>query len=166
MASKKQPQKKVPVDFVHCVWGLVCSMSSIDQERNNISLFNVIDQINPPQAFFIDQEKMNKPIIFPVSHEVVLNWRRVLDLSIDESEILADFKVNVIDPNGKVLQETTAPLYFQKNVKMTRARIAMGGFALTTPGNYVYRVEIKQPHKTNFVKVCEIPFFANDPAVS
>ena len=147
-------QKEVQVS---CVWGLLCSLSSIDSERNNISLFNVIDQINIPQQAFTQ----NTPFIIDFSPELVLLWRRILPVELCDFDIGIDTKISLVDPQGKVLQEKLLPVFFKKGMRNTRARVHINGLTLTVPGDYSYHVEVVQPGATTFTKALEIPFFVH-----
>ncbi|OGI67531.1 hypothetical protein A3A05_00135 [Candidatus Nomurabacteria bacterium RIFCSPLOWO2_01_FULL_41_12] len=155
--GKDYKTKKFEIEYAKCVWGLLCSLSSVDQERNNISLFNVVEQINIPIEFFVQQKKENKNLVFPFSYEVVLCWRRTLDIGISNEEILADFKIKVVDPSGKILQEILSPLKFPKGIKRLRSRLVMQGMLASMAGDYAYHVEIKLPNQNDFEKVLEIP---------
>ena len=93
--SDKQQRDTSPV---RCVWGLLCSMSSIDQQRNNISLFNVIDELHLPADAFKANEK--RRILF--EHEIVTLWRKTMDTEIDDRTLRFDIGVSLFDPNGAV----------------------------------------------------------------
>src|SRR3989344_355971 len=110
--AKKKVKTRQPVDHIKGVWGVLCSMSSVDQQRNNISLFNVIEQFNLPVAFFEQQKKLKKTLVFPLPFEIVVCWRRVLNIGISDEEIASDIKIKTIDPGGGVLQEMLVPLRF------------------------------------------------------
>jgi hypothetical protein len=157
MNNKSKVDRK-PIDQIKCVWGLLCSLSSNDQERNNISLFNVIDQFNLPAGFFDQQEKEKKPLLVPLQHEMVIHWRRTLDIGIIDDEIFSDFKVKTIDPAGIILQEILNPLNFPKGIKILRSRLDIPGVLATTAGSYIHQIEIKLPNQSEFKKVLEIPF--------
>ncbi len=156
--KKEDKKTKTPIEHVQCVWGLLCSLSSIDQERNNISLFNVIEQFNLPKDFFVQQEKEKKPLLFINPYEIVSCWRRTLDLGISDEEILADSKIKTIDPTGKVLQEALIPLKFPRGIKRLRSRFVMQGIMASVVGDYIHQIEIKLPNQEDFKKVLEIPF--------
>ena len=143
---------------VRCVWGLLCSLSSIDQERNNISLFNVIDQINLPQAAFAQQAKSKKPLVIPFSYEIVLHWRRAVNLEALNDELGFDFRAKLIDPKGVVLGETLVTGRLEKNIVRSRFRIKTNGLLVTVPGDYLYVIEVKKDDSEEFGSVFEIPF--------
>jgi len=90
--AKKKVKTRQPVDHIKGVWGVLCSMSSVDQQRNNISLFNVIEQFNLPVAFFEQQKKLKKTLVFPLPFEIVVCWRRVLNIGISDEEIVSEIK--------------------------------------------------------------------------
>ena len=156
--KNEERKSKIQIEHARCVWGLLCSLSSIDQERNNISLFNVIEQFNLPQSFFIRQEREKEILPFPIPHEIVLCWRRTLDISISDEEILMDSKIKTIDSTGKILQEALIPLKFPNGIKRLYSRYLMQGITASVVGDYIHQIELKLSNQENFKKVLEIPF--------
>ena len=98
--SNKIKKKKVKIDHIKCVWGLLCSLSSIDQKTNNISLFNIIEQLNLPLAYFEQQKKEKRSLILPMPYEVILYWRRTLNTDIQSKEIAIDLKLKTLVLTG------------------------------------------------------------------
>lgn len=156
--NKKKNSKKIEIEHIQCVWGLMCSSLSIDETTHNLSIFNIIEQLNIPSKFFDEQEKQEKPLIFPFINELVLFWKRTLNTNISNEEILTDIKIKIIDPLGNPIQETLAPIKFQRGIKRMRFRIGMSGIALTVPGDYVHQIELKTNDGESFKKVLEVPF--------
>jgi len=150
---KQKIIKRIPL--VWCPWGLICGLSSIDQEVNSISLFNVIDQINVSKKDFLKQDNGN---IIKFNHEVVVLWKRILNLDVDNDEFSVDIKLKLLDPFGVVLQEILTPLNFEKNKRNMRFRFKLDSIIVTDPGDYVYRIEVQQSNKERFKKEYEIPF--------
>jgi hypothetical protein len=153
---KKHKVRAIPA-HLKCVWGLICSMSAIDQQKNNISLFNVIDQLNIPKTEFEKLTSQNDGMLLPIPHELVLLWRRALELQFCDEELKTDIKLSLIDPRGKIISETLTPLHFPARKRSMRFRMQVGAFKITTKGDYVYRVEVVQPNTTIFTKVLEVP---------
>ena len=154
MKKTKRETRNIPL--VRCVWGLICGMASIDKDNNNISLFNVIDQINLPKKIFLADNKDRK-ILF--NHEVVVLLRRVLDIEVDSSEFNIDIKLKLVSPSSSILQEILTPLIFQKNKKNMHFRFNINGLMVTESGDYCYIMEVQRSEgKDNFDKVFEIPF--------
>lgn len=151
---KKQVAKKVNAEHVNFLWGLICSLSSIDQQRNNISLFNVISQLNVPKEAFQKSEKF----LFPLPHELVIVFRRALESKLCTNKVIIDVKVSLIDPKGSVLSELLIPIVFEIGKRTMRFRFQLPGFQLTNSGDYVYRIEVRQPDAKNFIAMNEVPF--------
>jgi hypothetical protein len=152
------PNTTVKILPIQCVWGLLCSLSSIDQERNNISLFNIIDQLNIPAKFLADSALAEKPAFFHVPHEIILLWMRTLNTAISAEVVSTTCRLSLIDPRGKELQQTMAPLNLDRNIRRMRFRMRTHGLNITVPGDYIYRVEVRDLRGTNYNKVLEVPF--------
>lgn len=146
MGSKKRTS-------VHCVWALACSMSSTDQRKNNISLFNVIDELTIPSLAFGEGAR---PI--PLEHEIVSHWRRVLDTRVDDREMLIDVAFELVDPGEVVVQRLIAQLVFPPGKRRMRLCVGSNAFFITNPGDYTYRISCKSIDEEEFNKVYEIPF--------
>lgn len=127
--------KKVGVLPIECVWGVVCSLSSIDRERNNVSLFNIVEQFNIPKQFFGSKEKTT---VAPINHEIVTFWRKIIN--IDDREMIIDFEISWVDPTGKSLAKFVSPLKCDAKNRRTRFKIQVAGLPLTVPGDYVYKI--------------------------
>lgn len=144
---------KPEIAHVHCVRGLICSLSSVDQERNNISLFNVIEQISVSKDFFLEQVKHSKNgnhLLFPIQIEIVLLLRRVLQLAISEGEISTDLKLTLIDPRGQNVQTLILPVLLKKDKRRAHVRIKIDSLPFTVPGDYFYKVEVRVVGKNDF----------------
>jgi len=156
--GKRKEKKKAEIDPIRCVWGLLCSLSSIDQEKNNISLFNVIEQVNLPKEAFSQQLKEKKPLSIPFSYEIILLWRRTLNIKISDEEIATDIKINITDPSNKVIQELIVPLQFPKGKSSLRYRVNIPVLTFTTTGDYTHQIELRLSNSGDFKKIIEIPF--------
>jgi len=155
MGEKKD--KKTLQGQIQFVWGHICSLSSIDQERNNISLFNVIEQINVPADALEMNKKENKPVLFPLQHEILLLFRRAIDPALTQEQFTSvDMKVSLVDPLGAQLVENLIPMKFP-NSKRYRYRLQNPGFLITKPGDYVYRIQLREQHQESFGQPHEIP---------
>ena len=158
MKDQKKIKPKKKFGDVQFIWGMLCSISSIDQEKNNISLFSVLEQFNLPEQFFIESNKQrDTPVLFPIPYEIVLSLRRTLSIQISGEEIPLDLKIKNIDSSGKSIQELLFQISFPKDLKRLRIRIPVPGVIVTNPGDYSYQIEVKTSHDVDFRKVLEIP---------
>ena len=112
------------------MWGLLCSMSAIDQQQNNISLFNIIDQLNIPRGEFEKVTHEKNTLLLPISHELVLLWRRMLDTDLSSEPIRTELKLSLIDPKGKVLNELLTTLEIPSQKRSVRFRIQNNFFTV------------------------------------
>jgi hypothetical protein len=158
MAKIITSKKRIQLEPIQCQWGMLCSSSSIDQERNNVSLFHIIDQLNIPEVAFTQQKKEKKPIGIPYPLELVVCWRRTLDVKISDEELSTDCKIKFIDSRGEMIQEILSQITIPKGMKLLRLRFQMKGFMITEPGQYCFQIEIKLPLKDEFKNVLEIPY--------
>jgi hypothetical protein len=152
--KKRVTDRSGQIDFV---WGHICSLSSIDQERNNISLFNVIDQLTIPAEAFGMYTSNNKPVLIQIEHELIFLLRRAIDPAILGGETIpVDLKVSLLDPRGTALIENLLSFNFPP-ARRFRQRIKFPGFFITEPGDYVYKVEMREHDHVSFNKSCQIP---------
>jgi hypothetical protein len=153
---KVKKQKHIP-DRVDALWGLVCSMSSVDHKRNNISLFNVIDQLSIPKSIIESAETL--PLSINVEHELVIVWRRVMPHYLCTNALRLDVKISNIDPAGKVLSEILTQIDFSPKLKIIRMQVQNQFFHITNEGDYIYRIEAVQNGTTDFEQMLDIPYF-------
>lgn len=155
MSKSKVENKK---SSIRVMWGVVCSLSSIDQQKNNISLFNVITQLNVPKSDF---EKVkqggHKGLTIVTPHEVVVMFRRIFAQGVGSDELNIDVKVSFVDPNGQTIGEVLAPIKFLPNVKTHGHRINFNNFTIHGEGDYEYRVSIMERGEKDFTEIYAIP---------
>lgn len=151
MKSKKHTNIRV-------MWGLVCSLSSIDQEKNNISLFNVINQVNVSATDFEKAKSGgHKGLIIPISHELVIMFRRMVVTGLENNELKADLKVSFVNPQGETIGEVLSVVNFVPNAKHHGQRINFASFTIQSEGEYEYRVSILEKGYSDFVDLYSIP---------
>jgi hypothetical protein len=115
------------------VWSVVCGRSSTDRETNNISLFDVIEQLNVLGPLPEPAARVALPIPF----EVVSLWSRSNpDLAIESRG-----RVKMIAPNGDQAFVQEFPINLNENPRM-RTQLRSVGFPLLGTGRYIFTVEI------------------------
>lgn len=159
MNKSRSVEKPFPLIPGYCVWGLICSLSSLDQQKNNLSLFNVIDQFHIPKSAFSEDQSA---IALPIPHEIVTLWRRRLDSKIDDRDIDLDISVELIDPQGKSIQQIFTKLEIKQGLRLNRFRIQTNALFVTVPGDYTYKVGCKKLEEGSFKKEFEIPFLVTE----
>lgn len=143
--------------IVRSVWGLLCSGSSIDQEVNNLSLFNIIDQISLPQSEFNKLTPETTQINANLPHEIILVWRTVMAQGLNDG-ISTRLKVDLVNFDGTILATHLMPMQIPAGKRRFRFRIRIGEIVVTKPGDYCYKIYLQQNPESDFTLAEEIPF--------
>ncbi|HVZ75856.1 MAG TPA: hypothetical protein VG934_01130 [Candidatus Paceibacterota bacterium] len=138
------------------VWSVLCEKSTIDSDSNNITLFNITEQINIPKAISVHvgeapETDQNPQGIF-FNRELVTLWRR--DTGAELESFGFDAKIELIDPKGKLLQTMEFSPEFQ-HFRRLRTRINWQILPTTLAGEYLFRVLIRDGK--DFEMVSEVP---------
>jgi len=138
---------------VEHVWTVLCRFSVVDQQRNNISLIEIIEQLSAVGKVESDAEIQGLP--FPV--ELVSLWTRT-DLAIPEE---GRARVRILSPEQEVLNQDESHEYPIDLTQFHRFR-AMGKFdVLPYVGNGVYYfiVEYWNEQDDSWLKVASVPLY-------
>lgn len=128
----------------------ICNSASVDAESNNLSLFNIIEEITMQDTNPIDL-KQKKSINLPF--ELISVWRKL-----DESkEVSSDLKIVFYDPNNNLMQEIGYKLEIKNPHQRMRIRIKGNGLNVTRQGNYYFSILIK--NNEEFEEVARVPVF-------
>ena len=139
-------------NIVELVWAVPCSLSSTDQERNNVSLFNVIEQLTIKNTDLAVADKDGKRKM-NFSFEFLTLWRKLMD----EKSVIVDTEINWEDPNEKTLRKVAYPLEIKKEFQRIRLRTALQGIEITGAGYYHLVVRLRQPGESEFSVAARVP---------
>lgn len=149
---------KDKINKVGLFWAMVCGSSSVDQNTNNLSLFNVFEEItvNNLSAQIPQGQQQIKPgdtiaVLFP--HEVITVWSRD-DVN---QEARAEMKVEFIDPSGKVLFSNNPAILFEDKKQRMRIIMKINGMQITKPGLYRYVISLKTLADASAKEVATLP---------
>jgi hypothetical protein len=132
------------------LWSILCAGSSLDKESNNLTLYNVIEQLTISRPKTVAE---NTPIQLPLYMELITTWKKIFPEDFVESEI----KIDIVAPNGKILSEINYNFEIPKDKQRHRQITKMSGFAVTDAGEYLFRIHARETKKDNFVSVGEVP---------
>ena len=135
------------------IWSLVCTNTAVDKISNNISLFNVIEQLNIP-IIKEDLVKIGqKAISIPINFEIV-NQFEILS-KVNNFEVRLDF----LDPAGVCLMKTEHELEIpnNSNTKNIRFIVKISKIKITSSGKYYISVSVREPDEKEFEEVYKIP---------
>lgn len=136
-------------------WSILCQRSIIDQRSNNISLIDVLEQLNinvsPEQV----AKESEEGIVIPINFDIVSLWTKD-----GEENKVANFEVVVEfdDPRGKELKSFTKSIEVAQNYQRMRTQMRIERLQIFESGIHMVRVSIKegkQEKKTQIV--AELP---------
>ncbi len=127
------------------VWTVVCASSVIDQDSNQVSIQNVIDQIN-----IADEPKPEAVVAMPF--EVVTLWARS-DFN-EPSRGCA--RLSLLSPTAEVFKTVESKVDLSKFERL-RDRRRFPGFRVKEPGRYTFRLELQNEGEDTWREVASIP---------
>lgn len=133
------------------IWSILCTKSVIDKASNNVSLFEIIEEIHlPPEIREVEQKNIEAIAAMPF--DWVTLWVRS---KVDEPES-GNVKDMIVSPSGKIIvvKEYGVELYKHKRSRITR-RIPMPPSNKT--GVYGFRTYVKDERRNIWRKVAEVP---------
>ena len=125
--------------MVKFTWGNICSSSSIDVNSNNISLFNIIEQVN-----------LLPDVVFPVTAQnpiqLIFSLRR-------ENELLEnknfDVRIDLVGPNEIVIESFPLTITFEKDKNKMRGVVEVMNLKMSSSG--VHRFVIVEVDTSNIL---------------
>jgi len=139
------------------IWSVLCQNSIIDKDTNLFSLNNCIEEL----SIDIDRSKMPEPqkdkIVIPIEFNIVNFW--IDDDTTKERKFFVE--IDLIDPDNKTLNTTSAEYIMKKGVKRFRNRIKAQGLSITKDGRYWFKIKMKEKKKDKFKEVGELPLDIN-----
>ncbi len=131
--------------MIHHVWTVLCSRSVIDSERNNISLLDVIEQINvvgpaPPPGNVLLQS------------ELVSLWAR----SDPKTPANSEGRIRLIGPDGKQLTQSLFPVNLTAFERL-RTRATISVIPILSSGRYWIAVDLRENGEDAWKEVARVP---------
>lgn len=135
--------------MIEHVWTVLCARSIIDQSSNNISLLDIIEQINvqaPPLQE--GQEGM-----LPIHGELVTLWTR----SAENQPCRGDARVRLVGPSGTTMHEKDYSVDLMVSER-TRTKINIPVLAVRELGRHHFSVLLRNENDTEWHPVATVPF--------
>jgi hypothetical protein len=125
------------------IWSVLCSRASIDRETNNISLFEVIEQIQVLDNPARDQ------LVGPF--ELVSLWARGVG-----GPERGRVRVAIRGPSGRLLGQDVQEIDLRE-FKRVRARFRVAGIPIEGPGAYYFSIAVAGDEPESWTEVAKIP---------
>ena len=139
------------------VWTVLCKETVIDQESNNISIFDALEQI----VVEVDNEPIY-PINVQIMYEIASLWIKSDQSENAESEVV----INITDPDNNIVKTFNQTLSIPKNLQRMRTRTKISGIVVTSAGLYHFNIKIKNKSEKEFTNVAEIPLLVQVKKIS
>ena len=140
-------------------WSVICSTSLLDKDSNNLSLINLIEQINLKIGLESgkkwDKDKGNS---FPVNLVIVSRFRKLIPI---EEPVNGRVKIDFVSPEEKILGTFEQGFEVGKNLDNIRIRIGVPTLQLTITGIYYFVVSFQDGSTDTFSKAYSIPLKVN-----
>jgi hypothetical protein len=133
--------------MIEHIWSVLCARSATDRETNNLSLFEILEQVN----ILGPLPDPGANAAFPMQYEVVSLWARANSAEAEESR----GRIKLIAPSGAQVFAQEFPVNLSENLRM-RTQLRSMGFPLLGPGRYRFEVEIQRANE-NWETVARIP---------
>ncbi len=133
------------------IWSLLCSRCVTDKVSNNVSLFEVLEEIHLPPGV-AGKKEGGIEIIAPMPADWVTLWAR----SKKEKPETVLVKDTILSPSGEILGEREYSVNLQENGRnRTMRRIPLP--PSDKPGVYRFRTQVKDGEQKSWRRVSEIP---------
>ena len=135
---------------IQWIWSVLCERSVIDIDSNNISLFNVLEEIAvstiPPQQ--------NASLLFPLSFELVTLWAR----AVPTAPAKGRGRTRVIKPDGELVQPGF-PIYDidLSQYERIRVRQRLLGLPISESGTCWFSVDIWDDDHSTWQEAGRVP---------
>ena len=137
-------------------WSILCSNASVDSQSNNVSIFNVIDDVQIGGLPAGDPGSIPLPLPMPVT--LVTNWRRE-DAKSGET---LEAKVSLHDPKGGLLVETPTQRVDLTSFIQHRMFVTIPLFPLRGLGTYHFVVQSRSTPDQPWVVADRVPLTITD----
>ncbi|MEX2054533.1 MAG: hypothetical protein WD883_03280 [Candidatus Colwellbacteria bacterium] len=134
-------------------WNILCEKSVIDADSNNLSLNNIVEeiQIEIPKDKLSAAEEV-KRVLFKC--ELITHWSREKETSKD---IPFGLKIEELGPENNTLNSMEHEAVFPKGKRRLRHRIKMDGFLVKEPGKYAFKISAREGKSDTYSLIGEVP---------
>ena len=130
------------------IWTVICSNSVIDKDTNNVSLFDVLEQIQLDMV--VTPEDAVAVLPFPLN--IVSLWSR--EQPDNPTQVHA--KDRVLSPTGQILFEGEYDIDISE-YQRTRYKRRLFGLQVPESGEYNLVTQFKASKRSTWREVCRIP---------
>jgi hypothetical protein len=119
--------------MIRHVWSVLCRRSIVDSESNNISLSDVLEQIEIKPA--VKQKKY----VVPLEFEITSLWMKTGD----KKQISAEVFIKFTDPSDNLIKVFNNKFTLTPDLVRMRTRMKVMGIELSEIGIYNFNIFLK-----------------------
>lgn len=131
--------------MIRHVWSVLCNRSSIDRETNNISLFEILEQLTI-------HGWDGQPGVLGGSLELVSLWSRI---ELDRPG-RGEARLLLLTPAGNTPISQSYSIDLREYHRL-RNRHRMSGIPIEGPGLYIFVVEFRQQDQEQWIEAARVP---------
>lgn len=130
-------------------WSMLCKTVSVDQQSNQVSIFNVIEELQVSNIALLEIAKAKDGrISLPMEFSLITQNEKI---NPDKgSKFTPELRLQVLDPMAKELLKTEIPLAFKITEKRMRNIFSFSHMLLTGPGEYQFVLSIRLNKEEDF----------------
>jgi hypothetical protein len=114
--------------MIEHIWSVLCTKSLVDSDTNNISLFEIVDELTV--------ENFTNPGVIKVDYEIVTLWYREKA----EKKESVEYKINLVTPSGKDKGGPEVECIFKPGILRNRSKVIFKAFPLDEIGSYKFQI--------------------------
>lgn len=138
---------------MQCIFATLCRGTSVDRQSNNLSIFNVIEQITLTPPKNAQKSELEKIKVVPVEYQLVTFWKAIGGLMPKTLDIQIDF----IDPVGDITQSGSHAIKLDEPKGRLRTIMEIKALKVTQPGDYTVVIKAKIPGQDEFLEYSRFP---------
>ena len=137
--------------MIEHIWTVLCQKSIIDSATNNITLFEVLEELRV-EIYPLPSESA----LIPVQMQLV----SFLTRSIDNLPCRGEVRFRLLDPSGSITVDRNYPVDLTTSERL-RLRVSVPSLRIRESGRYQYNVQVRQDGQTDWEEVAKIPLTLN-----
>lgn len=139
--------------MIRHVWSVLAQKAIIESQTNSLSLIDVMEELTV--GVNRKEPNSNKGLLLniPITYEVV----SYLIKEVKDEDTNPMMRIQIINPEGKVLKTFENAIAWEKGKARMRARANIIGLAVDLPGTYMFVLGLKDGRDKDFKTVAELP---------
>lgn len=141
-------------------WALLCKSASIDQQSNQVSLFNILEELTLNKSP-LGNSIVKKSSSFPEKTQIPGEFSLVVQLERTTRSgspgFQPEMEIKIMDPNDEIIATHSLPLRFDEGKNRLRAIVRFNAFIVKTPGTYNYVISIRSSKLEVFEEKARVP---------